>query len=57
MKRHRIAIVTRRGRSPVAFRIDEPGATVAVEQNPVEGRNGVGEPGVVEIKRTQDSRK
>ncbi len=43
--------------APVAFQIDEPGATVALEKNSVEGRSGVGEPGVVQIERTQDLRK
>ncbi|MCX7824672.1 MAG: hypothetical protein N2689_03850 [Verrucomicrobiae bacterium] len=39
--------------APVAFQIDEPGATVAIEQNSVEGRNGVGEKGITEVQRAQ----
>jgi len=39
--------------APVAFQIDEPGAAVAIEQNSVEGRTGVGEKGIVEVQRAK----
>jgi hypothetical protein len=43
--------------APVAFQVDEPAATVAIEQNSVEGRNGVGEKGIVEVQRAKTNMK
>ena len=36
---------------PVAFQVDTPDATAAIEQNSVEGKTGTGEKGIVEVKR------
>jgi hypothetical protein len=43
--------------APVAFAVDEPGATVAIEQNSVEGVHGVGEKRVVEVLRAKENGK
>ena len=36
---------------PVAFQVDTPNATAAIEQNSVEGKTGTGEKGIVEVRR------
>lgn len=38
---------------PVAFQVDTPGATVAIEANSVEGKTGTGDREVVEVKRAE----
>ena len=40
---------------PVAFQIDPPGATVAIEENHIEGSTGVANGAVIEIKRPEDA--
>lgn len=45
--------VTNSPEPPVAFRIDHPDVTVALEQNTVEGTQGVSDRGVVELKRAE----
>jgi len=43
--------------APVAFAIDEPGATVAIEQNSVEGIHGVGEARIIQVQRAKENGK
>jgi hypothetical protein len=43
--------------APVAFAVDEPGATVAIEQNSVEGVHGVGEKRILEVQRAKENGK
>jgi hypothetical protein len=43
--------------APVAFAMDEPGATAAVEQNSVEGIHGVGEKRIIEVQRAKEGGK
>lgn len=43
--------------APVAFAVDESGATVAIEQNSVEGIHGTGGKGIVEVQRAKEKGK
>jgi hypothetical protein len=43
--------------APVAFAIDEPGATAAIEQNSVEGIHGGGDKNIVEVRRAKEDGK
>ncbi|MCX6900840.1 MAG: hypothetical protein NT105_19355 [Verrucomicrobia bacterium] len=41
--------------APVAFAVDEPGATVAIEQNSVEGIHGGSESRIIQVKRAKEN--
>ncbi|MBI5686495.1 MAG: hypothetical protein HZC54_15605 [Verrucomicrobia bacterium] len=43
--------------APVAFAVDESGATAVVEQNSVEGIHGVGEKRIIEVQRAKENGK
>ena len=43
--------------APVAFAVDEPGTTAAIEQNSVEGIHGVGDKSFIEVQRAKENEK
>lgn len=43
--------------APVAFAVDDPGAMAVIEQNSVEGIQGVGEKRIIEVRRAKEEGK